>query len=181
VVDAYNNSASDHRLRELHQEVDRYDSLRNPRCIQELHNGQINEAFRKRSKELHPDKGGSIEDFHELEEAFHVLRDKDRRDRYDKTGQVQKSRITPDLVEGFVLQAMTQAVMAEVNPMVNDDPTMIDVKQRIIDGMNISRRQLKDSKFKLQRKIERATRMLERFKPKVKTATTLWATPCVRT
>src|SRR3954470_8623034 len=92
---------------------------------------QINEAFRKRSKELHPDKGGNIEDFHKLEEAFHVLRDKDRRDRYDKTGQVQKSRITPDLVEGFVLQAMTQAVMAEVNPQVNDDPTMIDVKQRI--------------------------------------------------
>ncbi len=58
---------------------------------------QIKAAFRKRSKDLHPDKGGSNEAFAELSSAYMVLRDKERRKKYDETGETDKVGVDNDL------------------------------------------------------------------------------------
>ena len=58
---------------------------------------QIKAAFRKRSKDLHPDKGGSDEAFAELSSAYMVLRDKERRKKYDETGETDKVGVDSDL------------------------------------------------------------------------------------
>lgn len=47
---------------------------------------EIKSAFRKKAHEHHPDKGGSEEKFKELNEAYQVLGNAEKRQRYDQFG-----------------------------------------------------------------------------------------------
>jgi molecular chaperone DnaJ len=47
---------------------------------------EIKTAFRKKAHEHHPDKGGDAEKFKELNEAYQVLGNADKRQRYDQFG-----------------------------------------------------------------------------------------------
>jgi molecular chaperone DnaJ len=47
---------------------------------------EIKKAFRRKAVELHPDKGGSEEAFKEVNEAYEVLKDDKKRQRYDQFG-----------------------------------------------------------------------------------------------
>lgn len=44
---------------------------------------EIKKAFRKLAMKEHPDKGGNIEKFQEIQGAYEVLSDKEKRDTYD--------------------------------------------------------------------------------------------------
>jgi len=74
---------------------------------------QIEKAFRKRSKEHHPDRGGDREDFEKIAEAYRVLSDPELRKRYDKDGTIDK-RIAENAeaeVLSVLLDAFNKAVM----------------------------------------------------------------------
>jgi molecular chaperone DnaJ len=47
---------------------------------------EIKKAFRRQAIEHHPDRGGNEEKFKELNEAYEVLKDADKRKRYDQFG-----------------------------------------------------------------------------------------------
>ena len=48
---------------------------------------EIRKAFRKAALKNHPDRGGDKEKFQELNQAYEVLSDKEKRDIYDKHGE----------------------------------------------------------------------------------------------
>jgi DnaJ family protein A protein 2 len=48
---------------------------------------EIRKAFRKLALKNHPDRGGDKEKFQELNAAYEVLSDKEKRDVYDKYGE----------------------------------------------------------------------------------------------
>jgi len=48
---------------------------------------EIKKAFRKLALKNHPDRGGDKEKFQELQAAYEVLTDKEKRDIYDKYGE----------------------------------------------------------------------------------------------
>lgn len=48
---------------------------------------EIKKAYHKKAMRLHPDKGGDPDDFKELQRAFEVLSDEEKRKRYDHTGE----------------------------------------------------------------------------------------------
>jgi len=48
---------------------------------------EIRKAFRKLALKKHPDRGGDKEEFQELQSAYEVLSDKEKRDIYDKYGE----------------------------------------------------------------------------------------------
>lgn len=48
---------------------------------------EIKNAFRKKAHEHHPDKGGDEEKFKEVNEAYQVLKDSDKRRKYDQFGE----------------------------------------------------------------------------------------------
>ncbi|MGC8880886.1 MAG: molecular chaperone DnaJ [Minisyncoccia bacterium] len=49
---------------------------------------EIKKAFYKLAHKYHPDKGGDAEKFKEINEAYHVLSDPEKRAQYDKYGRV---------------------------------------------------------------------------------------------
>merc|ERR1719409_1656431 len=55
-------------------------------------------AFRQLALQVHPDKGGDADRFHELQMAFNVLEDQERRDAYDE--ELRRARDRAGLVEG---------------------------------------------------------------------------------
>ncbi len=56
---------------------------------------EIKKAFRSKAHQLHPDKGGDKAAFQELNEAYQVLGDKNKRAEYDQFGRVG-TRAGPD-------------------------------------------------------------------------------------
>lgn len=59
---------------------------------------ELKNAFRQKALLEHPDKGGDADRFHELQMAYNVLEDQEKRDAYDE--QLRKERDYADLVEG---------------------------------------------------------------------------------
>src|SRR5579871_5138161 len=47
---------------------------------------EIKKAFRKKAIEFHPDRGGDEAKFKEVNEAYEVLKDTSKRQRYDQFG-----------------------------------------------------------------------------------------------
>ena len=61
-----------------------YDDPRRPRTASD---DDIKKAFRKLARKHHPDAGGSEESFKEVNEAYEVLSDSEKRKQYDQYGQ----------------------------------------------------------------------------------------------
>ena len=53
---------------------------------------EIKEAFQKKSRHQHPDRGGTDEGMAALNEAYSVLKDSTKRAEYDKTGGIKKEQ-----------------------------------------------------------------------------------------
>lgn len=53
---------------------------------------QIKKAFRKKSMETHPDKGGSNEEFQEVTKAYEILATPHKRKQFDETGTVDEEK-----------------------------------------------------------------------------------------
>ncbi|MDD4990190.1 MAG: molecular chaperone DnaJ [Candidatus Pacebacteria bacterium] len=51
-------------------------------------NEDIKKAYRKLAHQYHPDKGGSAEKFKQINEAYQILSNKEKREQYDKYGRV---------------------------------------------------------------------------------------------
>lgn len=126
----------------------------------------IKAAYRKLSKNHHPDKeGGSKEQFEFVKLAFDVLSDPERRERYDRTGRVDVSPATPQRVQMFVEQTMRTVIEAQRPDGSSDDPCWDNIRDKILLSIAASRAPLRNQRYEAQRKLERVTRMLERFKP----------------
>lgn len=126
----------------------------------------IKAAYRRLSKDHHPDKEhGGDERFREVKLAYDVLSNPDRRARYDSTGRTDESAVTPQRVRSFIEQTMRTVIEAKRADGSSDDPCWDDIRQKILLSIAASRAPLRNQRFEAQRKLERVTRMLERFKP----------------
>jgi len=75
---------------------DYYEVLGIPKGASE---GEIKKAYRSKAHKLHPDKGGDKVAFQEINEAYQVLSDRNKRSQYDQFGSV--GRGVPPAGGGF--------------------------------------------------------------------------------
>lgn len=62
---------------------------------------EIKKAFRRAAVEHHPDKGGEAAKFNEINEAYEVLKDSEKRKRYDQFGHAGVGGASGDPFAGF--------------------------------------------------------------------------------
>lgn len=70
----------------------------------------IKKAYRKRAIETHPDKGGNKEEFQTVALAFSILSDKEKRERYDKTGKINGAAAFSQETEEQILEGRAASV-----------------------------------------------------------------------
>ncbi|MHA1288254.1 MAG: J domain-containing protein, partial [Candidatus Thorarchaeota archaeon] len=75
---------------------------------------EIKKAYRTLSKEHHPDAGGDAERFNEINEAYTVLSDTNRRKRYDETGETNVVNNQERILE-YMIRSIVEIIT--VTPM----------------------------------------------------------------
>jgi curved DNA-binding protein CbpA len=121
--------------------------------------GEIKRAYRKKAKQTHPDTPtGSAESFQRLTRAYLVLSDPIRREKYDRTGDVDEQTIDNTLSQAVSI--IIAAVMSAVDGYVkgqSPDPSQSDmvdaVKQfvkRNVAGFEQQKRQMEKAQASLK-------------------------------
>lgn len=126
---------------------------------------RIKSAYRKLAAIHHPDKGGDPDRFMDIKKAYDVLKDHELRQRYDSTGRIGPSKVTPAAIKKFINDIVRSVVHSHTMTGASDDPTTEDVKQKIIRSIvnNIQEARLKTSE--VMTKLNRANEVYKRFKP----------------
>ena len=128
---------------------------------------QIKAAYRRLSALHHPDKPtGDINKFRELQNAYDVLSNPDRRKRYDLTGRTDEFKATPQRVQAFIETTMNSVIEAQRPDGSSDDPVFENIRDKILATLLAARIEIKNQLFRTQRKLERCQRLMDRFKPR---------------
>mgnify|MGYP003659948791 CR=1 FL=1 len=83
---------------------------------------QIKKAYKLEAKKHHPDKGGDEETFKEIQKAYDVLRDPDKKNLYD-TGAF----VDLDNVENGIVDIFANVLLPEMVDNINSGSNMLDV------------------------------------------------------
>lgn len=121
---------------------------------------EINAAYRRAAKDAHPDAGGTDEKFNQIVVAKRILTDKDKRAKYDATGDTADG---PDIRHAKALE-MIAGMIAQLIDMPNAIHTdLVAASKEAIQ--NQSRSQAEALK-QAQRDLDKAIKMRARFKAK---------------
>lgn len=110
---------------------------------------EIRKAYKSKAQKEHPDKGGDESKFKELQHAYDVLSDSDRRHRYDRGEDVSKRTST---IEEKATSCMMQ-LFAQQLETTNDTLDMVLAAKTGID-MRIS---------DLQQQVQKASEYIEKM------------------
>jgi curved DNA-binding protein CbpA len=116
---------------------------------------EIERAFRTKAKALHPDAGGSEEDFKALSQAIRVLRDPGKRAHYDRFGESQDGATAGDPAVQLVrheVEALITAYLSKDNgALAHTDVValMVSVFDQQITALEQQIEQIKQDTIKL--------------------------------
>jgi len=128
---------------------------------------RIKAAYRKLSGLHHPDKeGGSPDKFREIKEAYDILNDQGRRERYDRTGRTDADPVTPEAIRSAMSGMIDAVIDAERPDGTTDDPCWEDIRTKIILSIKSGRREITMNVKRSEKKLKRIRSLAARFKPK---------------
>lgn len=125
---------------------------------------EIQKAYRRKAKTLHPDGGGSGGAFAELSTAYTVLSDPKRRARYDTTGEIDLPR--PDTLDASAFEIIAQKLGLILH--ADQDVTALDIGALIEGAIRDDMAQRSANIASHKRAIERTTHLHARIKRKAK-------------
>lgn len=107
---------------------------------------EIKRAFRKLSKEKHPDVTGEHGNFHEITEAYEVLSDPKKRRRYDNGEKTEGPNIEDEAM-GMLASIFSQLLINDVNSgCVKRSRYLDSIKLKVSSMRNNVRMQNKETK-----------------------------------
>lgn len=130
---------------------------------------EIKAAYRTRAMTLHPDQGGSVAAFTELQAAYEILIDPDKREHYDRTGTIDGAEADNDQAKalGIVQQLFDGIMGAMLQGQGGDDAY---VTNDVVDLMReeLAKRicTITDNVVTMERSIKRLNKLAKRFKSK---------------
>lgn len=94
----------------------------------------IKKAFRKKSLETHPDRGGNADEFNRVSKAWKVLGDRERRKRYDETGTMETAS------ESVAISVLANVFMAVTNELLKNGRRLCseDLAMHMMDSISAS-------------------------------------------
>lgn len=131
----------------------------------------IRRAYRARSKQTHPDAGGSDEEFALTTKALSILSDPARRARYDATGDVSEAAIDNSTSERAQLLVQLFDAVCQQAAKSNLAPWQFDVADAMRE---LAARQITEShanRKQAERNLAAAEKIVGRFKRRKKRKT----------
>ena len=127
----------------------------------------VRRAFRDKARRAHPDAGGSVAAFGALVRARDVLSDPGRRERYDRTGEVDYEPIADNL-EANALDWATKKIDEAIAGLMsrNFDPANYDVLEMARASARDNLIQNETQQRQLREGAERYRKLAKRFRKK---------------
>lgn len=111
---------------------------------------EIKKAYRRKSKEHHPDRGGDKDEFAEVAHAYEVLSDPIRREKYDRTG------VSKDVPFGLKLSSLMDKTLFAVLKKCHN-PETFDVIEEM-------RNDIKNQELKISNNIKQGEKSTSNLK-----------------
>lgn len=118
----------------------------------------IKRAYRRAAQKAHPDReNGDEKTFHQVQLAYEVLSDPDRRSRYDQTGDTGEQRSAVHEAEAKVVEIFNHII---------DSGEPGDLMEQARDRVRYARDCNSKEEIKTQRSVEKFEKLLGRVKTK---------------
>lgn len=145
--------------------VDLYATLGVPRGATKQ---DVRVAYRARSKAAHPDRGGSVEKFRELVLARDVLSDDARRERYDRTGDAEETKV--DNAEAQMMQCVAQAIDAAIGQAAQEgvDPVYTDLVARAREVLRVQVEKIRAQVAEMEKTAATNEKLAKKFRRRKK-------------
>jgi curved DNA-binding protein CbpA len=121
----------------------------------------IKKAYRGKAKKAHPDAGGKPEEFQPISQAYLILSDPRRRQKYDQTGEVDDSADNADQMPLMILTEMMEQVIAQ-----SEIDASIDIVAKMRDCLDVRGREVEQKLTQLRKDAKRLEKLAERFHSK---------------
>lgn len=119
----------------------------------------IKAAFRKLAQQFHPDKeGGDKERFQEVQQAYAVLSDEEKRAHYDETGTIGVQGPTPREEAIVMLSKLANDVIDNFD--IDHTNILLRIREMLDGGM----KELTGIATKMEKKAEKVRRAIDRMK-----------------
>lgn len=125
----------------------------------------IRKAYRRKSKKVHPDAGGSADEMAALSRALTVLVNPAKRTRYDETGSAEAAAESDN-----VTQSAINNIAFLLNQYLSADAEVRDYKASMIAHFRAKQREIRQAVMPSRRAIDREARIKARWKRKKKQA-----------
>jgi hypothetical protein len=126
----------------------------------------IRRAYRKKAKELHPDRGGSPEAFEEAARAYRLLTDERRRRLFDENGDDSEPPPDDSLTKRMeVIWPLLGSLIGQCQAS-GQDPTKIDLLAKVREQIEEKIRLAEKTKYELGKTIATVEKVKARMKVK---------------
>lgn len=126
----------------------------------------VKRAHRAKAKAAHPDTGGDTDKMVEINRAAMILRDPERRKRYDETGNAEEAESRD--IDGPALGIIAEMLQTILMEGTEDNVATVDLVDAMRQQLDDTINNLKSGLAKGQRAVRRANKIKARFTRKSK-------------
>lgn len=127
---------------------------------------EIKKAYKNKAKESHPDKGGSTDKMVALNKAYSILNDESKKEKYDKTGEVDERGDEFKNKSLDLLRSLLRDAFVSKSVFNEDEYKYRNVISEMKSKIKSTIFNLEQEKAKFQKEKKRVSEILERFSTK---------------